>query len=287
MRPQLDCLICFLRQGLKTARAVAPDQPEKHEQLLRAWSAELSNLDMSQTPPQWASHLYPMAAEILEIADPFAQAKWDANQRVMDILPDLRSRVMKDDNPLHTALNVSIIGNYIDHGPPESFDWEHALDNEQDTGFLNGTVERFTARLHSGANLLILGDNAGEIGLDTLLVQLLSERGVNTTYAVRSTPILNDATLDDARMVGMDNICQVIPSGSTAPGTILSQGTPEFLDSYFNADVVLSKGQGNFEALHDQARRSIFFAFKAKCSVVCDQLDRPLGSSVFMMQPEK
>lgn len=284
MRPQLDCLICFLHQGLKTARSLMPDAPEKHEELLRAWSAELSKLDFTETPPQWAAHLYPMATEILETEDLFAQAKKEANQRVLEILPELRSTVLRDKNPMRTALNVSIIGNYIDNGPPQMFDWETALTKERNTEFLNGTVERFTSLLQPGAKLLILGDNAGEIGLDTILVEMLRQHKVQTTYAVRSVPVLNDATLEDARIVGMDKLCKVIPSGSTAPGTILSQGTPEFLDAYYNADIVLSKGQGNFESLHDRARRSIFFAFKAKCSVVCDQLDRPLGSSMFMLQ---
>lgn len=284
MRPQLDCLLCFLQQGLKTARSVAPDQPEKHEQLLRTWSREIADMDMELTPPQWASSLYPMGAEILGVEDPFADVKEQANQRVLEILPELRQRALEASDPLRTALNISIIGNYIDHGPPESFDWEHALAHEENTEFLNGTLERFEEMLHPGTRLLILGDNAGEIGLDTILVDLLNQRQVQTTYAVRSIPILNDATLHDARVVGMDTLCTVIPSGSNAPGTILDQATPEFLDAYFGADVVLSKGQGNFESLHDRARRSIFFAFKAKCSVVCKQLDRPLGSSMFLMQ---
>lgn len=284
MRPQLECLICLLDQGLRCARRTLPDAPHKHEELVRAWSAELATLDMSQTVPHWAGHLYPLGARILETADPFALAKQAANERVLKILPVLRKRIRSQATPLHAALNTSIIGNYIDLGVKSTFDWERALNQETVTDRLGRTFDAFLAALHSGTRLLILGDNAGEIGLDTILVELLRERGVDVTYAVRSAPILNDALLEDARFVGMDKLCTVIPSGSKTCGTLLEQGTPEFLETYHAADAVLSKGQGNFESLYGRAGRPIYFAFKAKCDVVCTLLDCSLGDSMFLHQ---
>ncbi len=284
MHPQLECLICLLEQGLRCARRTLPDQPDKHEELVRAWSAELATLDMRQTVPHWAGHLYPLGAEILGVLDPFAEAKREANEQVMSILPALRTQIRSHGNPLHAALNVSIIGNYIDLGVKLSFDWRQALSDETDMAFLEKAYGPFFKKLQPGARLLILGDNAGEIGLDTILVELLHERGVNVTYAVRSAPILNDALLEDARFVGMDRLCTIMPSGSRTCGTILEQGTAEFLDAYAGADVVLSKGQGNFESLYNRAGRSIFFAFKAKCDVICRLLDCSLGNSMFLYQ---
>lgn len=284
MRPQLECLICLLDQGLRCARRALPDNSEKHEELVRAWSAELATMDMKQTVPHWAGHLYPLGAKILGVADPFMDAKQTANERVLDMLPALRDRVRAHANPLHAALNISIIGNYIDLGIKRPFDWEQALADETDMAFLGQAFEGFLQTLRPGAHLLILGDNAGEIGLDTILVELLRERQVDVTYAVRSAPILNDALVDDARFVGMDRLCAVMPSGCKTCGTILEQGSPEFLEAYHSADAVLSKGQGNFEALYDRAGRPIYFAFKAKCDVVCDLLDCSLGSSMFLHQ---
>ncbi len=282
MIPHLDCQVCLLMQGLKMARIAAPDESEKHERLLHEWSSRLNTLSMEQTVPHWAQKLYPIGYEILGNSDPYAEIKREANHMVMQGVPTVAEIVAAAEHPLRAALNVAIIGNYIDHGPPEMFDWKTALDSENDTSFMDGAVQKLEKLLKPGARMLILGDNAGEIALDTIFAKQLVERGIDLTYAVRSAPILNDALMEDAQFVGMDKICRTIPSGCTTFGTVLDQASSELLGIYNSADIVLCKGQGNFEALYERSNRPVFFAFKAKCKVVADKLECEQGISVFM-----
>ncbi|NDV26015.1 DUF89 domain-containing protein [Desulfovibrio sp. JC010] len=284
MIPHLDCQVCLLSQGLKMARIAAPDEPQKHERLLHEWASRLHTLSMEQTVPHWAQKLYPLGYEILGNSDPYAEIKREANRQVMQAVPAVSEIVKASDDSLRTALNVSIIGNYIDHGPPEMFDWQAALGSENDTSFMDGAVQELEKLLKPGARMLILGDNAGEIALDTILARQLVERGIDLTYAVRSAPILNDALMEDAEFVGMDKICRTIPSGCTTFGTVLEQASPELLKIYNSADIVLCKGQGNFEALYERSNRPVFFAFKAKCRVVADKLECAQGSSVLICE---
>ncbi len=178
------------------------------------------------------------------------------------------------------ALELAVVGNYIDRGVHVEADWEGELANLKKT-FSRDVVADFSCRACDGAKVLILGDNAGEIVLDTLVVEELLNRGAQVTYAVRSKPVINDATLADAEEVGMTKICEVVESGVDTPGTVLERCTPDFLNRMRSADVILAKGQGNFEALQGRWP-GIFCAFKAKCARVAAEAAMPKGSSVLL-----
>jgi uncharacterized protein with ATP-grasp and redox domains len=124
--------------------------------------------------------------------------------------------------------------------------------------------------------ILYLADNAGETVLDRILIETLDKP---VTYAVKSFPIINDALFEDAIAAGIDQVAAIRQTGSNCPGTVLHTCTDEFFRYYEEADLVLSKGQGNYEALSDE-NRSIFFLLKVKCKLVSRQLEAPLGSLV-------
>ncbi|MFW5735032.1 MAG: damage-control phosphatase ARMT1 family protein, partial [Oceanidesulfovibrio sp.] len=161
------------------------------------------------------------------------------------------------------------------------FDWETALEAEREAVWGEEAYPVFRERVRPGARVLIMGDNAGEIGLDTLLVKVLSERGAEVTYAVRDKPVLNDATMADAERVGMTRLCRVVSSGSDAPGAVLDRLNPATRKLMGESHVLLSKGQGNFESLEGRVA-NVFFALKAKCRVVARALDVEQGASVFV-----
>lgn len=291
MHMDVACIACFMHQGLRASRKVTSD-PHIQRRVVQAFArrlGELTDEDFAGPPPALAREMYDIAAGITGCEDPYLEEKRDANAKVVALLPLLEKMVADHPDPFRAALAVSIIGNFIDSGVAEVFDWEQALSSEKgserdaDPALRGAAFDDFLAACSPGAEVLILGDNAGEIGLDTLLVRQLTARECRVTYAVRGRPILNDATEEDARLFGMDSLCRLITSGSDAPGTVLSRCTPEFLDEMRAADVILSKGQGNFEALEGNWP-GIFFAFKAKCSVVCRKLDLPSGSSVFIQR---
>jgi len=128
--------------------------------------------------------------------------------------------------------------------------------------------EELKKALSEAESVLYLGDNAGESVLDRILIE---EIKAPVIYAVRDIPVLNDATYDDAVASGIGESAEIVSSGTTAPGTILRTCNDNFLEIFRNADVVISKGQGNYEALSD-VDRSIFFLLRAKCPVVAEDL---------------
>ena len=122
-----------------------------------------------------------------------------------------------------------------------------------------------------------LADNAGEIVFDRLLIEQLPIDRV--TVAVRGYPVINDATLDDAETAGLTDIVDVISNGSDAPGTLLDDCSEAFRSRFEEADLIIAKGQGNYETLA-QSPRPIFFLLRVKCPVVARDLDYPVGSMV-------
>lgn len=283
MRTTVDCLPCFMSQAVRGAKSSVPGDAAVHEAVAKECAAFLATADLGRNPPDLAGDLFARIARITGDPDPFLRDKQAANERVMELMPGLAAMVAAErasGDPLRTALNLAIIGNFMDVGVARIFDWERALAEEAGL-CLGEAFAAFRAELSPGARVLVLGDNAGEIGLDTLLVKELQGLGCDVAYAVRGGPVLNDATMDDAEFVGMTGICRVLESGAATPGTPVARISPELRAGLDAAEVVLAKGQGNFESLYAE-RPDVYFAFKAKCNVVAEPLGVDVGTSVFM-----
>jgi hypothetical protein len=280
MRTQLDCLPCFLNQGLKAARLYAPDDETLHRQVLLSWSSRLTELDIDRPPPTVAGDLYRHIAPLLQNGDPFYQVKKRTNARALELLPQLQQQVGESWHPFRTALELSMIGNLMDSGVGKELDWEAELDLlDQDLD--EAAYLALRQALQEYGQVMVLGDNAGEIVLDTILVQQLQQLGCRVVYAVRGSPIINDATMEDAEEAGMSRLCQVISSGVDTPGTVLERCSDDFLEAMEASPVIVSKGQGNLESLWNE-RRNIFYALKIKCGVVSDLTGLPEGSSALI-----
>ncbi len=279
MKTQLDCLPCFLNMALSGIRKACPGQYDVHEKVIRAWAKGFAEADLTESPPSIAGRFFRMTSEYIGDVDIFKDQKDEANKRVLELLPKISKTVLASEDPLLAAIGVSIIGNYMDCALMDQFDWEVELgDLEQDID--RNLFADFMVKVRAGKSLLILGDNAGEIGLDTILVKLLQAEGVNVTYAVRGSNILNDATVVDAKFVGMTDICEVITSGVDTPGTVLNRCSVDFRERLKSDPVVLSKGQGNFESLWS-VMPDVFYAFKVKCPVVARLTGHPMKTSLF------
>jgi hypothetical protein len=144
--------------------------------------------------------------------------------------------------------------------------------------------ENFKNSIKNSSRILYLGDNAGEIVFDRVLIEELHQiKDLEVNFVVREKPIINDATLDDAIVTGMDKVARIISSGSDAPATILSQCSPQLLELYYSADVIIAKGQGNYESLSEE-KGNIFFLLKAKCPVVAGLLEVNVGDAILKGQ---
>ncbi len=276
-----DCIPCFARQGAEAAAAYAPNDPVLQQEVLRTVLRVCAEADYSRSPPDVAAEYFREIVKVTGVADPHAAAKRRSNEEVLELLPRLRRRIEESDDPLETAVRMAIAGNIIDFGTPHGQKdnglldvIEHALASE----ICLEAFSVFRQRLEEAALILYLADNCGEAVMDRLLIEQLPAEKV--VYAVRGKPILNDITPAELPQTGIGRLCRVMDNGADAPGTIPELCSPEFREVFERADMIIAKGQGNYETLND-CGREVFFLLKVKCEVVAAATERPLGSIVF------
>ena len=180
---------------------------------------------------------------------------------------------------MQTACKLAIAGNAIDLGAQEEYGNVNTIVEESLSCTLNfDDYKRFKQSIKNASSILYVGDNAGEVVFDRILIEQIESINSNQiVYVVRGKPIINDATIDDAVRIGLDKVANVISSGSDAPAIILSQSSPELNDIYDAADVIIAKGQGNYESLCD-GPGNIFFFFKVKCPVIARDSGYDVGT---------
>ncbi len=280
MKTYLDCLPCFFRQALGAARA-ATDDARIQREVMDAVAALVPEFPLEITPPEIAQQVYRIVYRITENDDPYREAKRQSNDKALSIYSRLKEIVARSDDPLLTACKLAIAGNSIDLGPQvEQCDLDSVIESTLKSPLAYDNYPEFYRCIESASNVLYLADNAGEIVFDKLLIEeLYRDRNLNITVVVREAPIINDATLEDAQSVGLTELAKVITNGTDAPATILSQCSSEVRQLYDSADIVISKGQGNYESLSDEKAR-IFFFLRAKCPVVAIPLNVEVGAAI-------
>lgn len=278
MDTALECIPCFIQQALRTARMVS-DDPRTQEQLVRDALALVARSDFRVSPPQIAQQMYRRLRELSGVADPYRDHKERFDRVALELLPRLRGVVAEAPDPLEAAVRLAAAGNLIDmgiHGDLDEDGVRSVVDQARELP-MAGAVGALAAAAGRAGRILFLADNAGEIVLDRLLLeQLPSER---ITLAVRGGPIINDATRNDVGVTAVSDLVPVIDNGSDAPGTVLSDCSPRFLEAFDSADLVIAKGQGNYETLHD-VDKPVIFLLMVKCPMVAKMLGQPLGSMV-------
>ncbi len=267
MQTTLDCLVCFIRQARATGLLATTD-PEIRRQLIDRAGCYLAAVDPKKSPPENAVAMYAGFAEVLQCDDPFAKVKQESNELALSLRDEMEQRILAAADPLKAAIRVAIGGNIIDYAAQHVFDAEKTMANCFDRAFaLDDYPALQQAISGAGTNILYLCDNCGEIVFDALLVQQLQQCGCRVTAVVREHPIINDATMEDARFCGLDKICPVLTNGTGCPGTPLTDCSDECTALFAAADVIISKGMGNYETL-SEVQAPIFFLFTVKCSEV-------------------
>jgi uncharacterized protein with ATP-grasp and redox domains len=267
------CRKCFYEQAEKLLSMVETDVATARE-LRQEFQKEIESVDPGSgiTAPGLMRTLFRIARHKTDTFDPYRKVKKENNDTALALEESARSAIEKSNDPLLTALRFAICGNIIDHGIPGNLDAEKELENVSDNPFAVFDYDRFKEAFQKAESILYLGDNAGELVFDKLLIEYLQKAyDKKITLAVRGNPILNDAIREDAAYIGIDSICSVIENGDGTPGTDLKYVSQEFYEKFTSADLIISKGQGNFETL-DDARYPIFFLFMSKCDVVCTHL---------------
>lgn len=267
MKTYLECIPCFMNQIIRTGRLLNITEGDIYE--LMAWfGARLSDIDMHDPPPKTAISIYRAMDEKTGTDDPFRKLKKESTLKALELLPGLAGRLEQLEFPLSMALRIACAANVIDFGIATHFDLDKELDRALSEKFGLWEEDAFLDALDGTDRVLYLGDNAGEAVFDRLLIRAM---GKEVIFATRGRPIINDVTMDDARMAGIGEDARLVSSGSPAPGIILDMCNPDFVELFETARLIVSKGQGNYETL-SETKRPIFFLLKAKCQVVARHL---------------
>lgn len=285
MKTSVDCLACFMDQTLRVVRVSTTDE-SVHLEAARAVATLLPQMEMSLTPPENSVAVYSAIARITGCADPYLALKKASNDQALAMLPDLRREVEQGEAPLLAAIRLAIAGNIIDYGAMHSFDVDAALARARIIPFVidesRQLLER-VCRLPARSRVLYLADNCGEIVYDSLVIRYLVDLGLAVTVAVKEGPIINDALVADALACGLDQYARIITNGTACPGTPLASCSVGFLHAFRDADLILAKGQGNFETLSEAVAETdadIFFLLTVKCPVVGAHLARLTGKGL-------
>ncbi len=279
MKTSLDCLPCFLKQTLQAAR-LATDDTLLQKKILYRVARLLPNLDFDLSPPENSVRVYDTIATLSGCADPFAAIKKQSNDLGKSLTPLAWQNIKTAQDPLYTACLYSVAGNIIDYGANHECNAEEIIKGCLDQSFVLNDYNRFKNELASASSLIYLGDNSGEIVFDTLVVKQLIHQfpKLRITFVVKQRAIINDALLADAKSCGLNNLCTIIDNGTGCPGSPLAECSAEFRDYFSKADIIISKGQGNFETLSDQT--GLYFLLICKCPVVAGHLQTLSGKDI-------
>jgi uncharacterized protein with ATP-grasp and redox domains len=275
MKTYLDCIPCFFKQALFAAR-MAVDDEAIIKQVLDRVGILVAKIPLDSSPPETGRQVYRTVRQVTGVDDPFKGLKEEGIEKALALYPSLKDMVKKAKDPLETAVRLAIAGNVMDFGANPDFELEKEI---QEVLQQEPSIDHYPAfknKLATARKILYVGDNAGETVFDRVLIETM---GKPVTFAARQRPIINDATTEDAMRSGLDKVATVISSGCDAPGTLLEGCSDYFLGLFKEADLIISKGQGNYETLSNE-RRPIFCLLKAKCAVIAKDLGVKVGDTV-------
>ncbi|HEX2970756.1 MAG TPA: ARMT1-like domain-containing protein [Tepidisphaeraceae bacterium] len=279
MKTAMECFPCFVRQALDAIRQVSQD-PSLHERLLRQVCQEAASMDLRTSPPAMGQWIHQQVRALAGIGDPYAAIKQRFNRQAMQLYPGLKTQVDRSPDPFAMAVRLAIAGNRIDfgiNGGTTEQEVGRVLQQATDCP-IAGSIDALRQAVQQARRILYLADNAGEIVFDRLLVEQLPRQKV--TLAVRGRPIINDALREDAAAAGLGDLVEVIDNGCDAPGTILDECSPIFREHFAAADLIIAKGQGNYETLDELTSKRIFFLLMVKCPRISQSLGQPEGTFV-------
>ena len=275
------CVGCIINQSVKVANAIKADAILKSK--LTSTVEEMSQtFSFDDTPPEIAADVYEMMAQIAHKSDLYDELKEYSTQKARSFVPFLKQKLKTSDNKLLTATKIAVAGNVIDLAAEVEFDLAQELDKIFHTEFSHSDFHLLTQELSHASKVLVIGDNVGEHIFDYMFIEILQELypQISFSYFVRGNPIINDVTIKEATETGFDSLCNLVDSGVNTPGFTYSRAFKEAQRLFDNADLVISKGMGNYECLSPSHRQNICFLLKVKCEVVASSLKQKVGDIV-------
>lgn len=271
VKATLDCLECIVSQALRAARCATSDEATQRR-ILDEVMARIPAMDLSESPAALSLAAYEVTRALTGVHDPYREAKREQNAMALALEDELRALMHDSPDPLDAALHLSAAANVIDLGTMHAHDIDihAAIDQVMHERFAVDHSEAFKESLAHCSDFLFLLDNAGEIVFDKMLIEEVLKY-TRVTAVVKGGPIINDATMEDAEQAGLTEVCEVIDNGGAFVGSPLHLVPGRFLERMRRADVILGKGQGNYETV-DDFPGDVFFILRAKCRVVAQHM---------------
>jgi len=282
MKIKYECLPCITKQAIKIATRVTDDEMLQRD-IIGYGLRVIGEYALESNAPFVVAKMNAYASKVTGIKDSYFKEKKQFNKIAQDVIEEYKFEALIRDSldPIETALRLSIAGNIIDFGLGYDIEESHVRDsvNESLTCDLYGmSIEDLKKKIDEAQQIMIIADNSGEIVFDKLLVKTLPREKI--VYSVKGGPIVNDATMEDVYEVGMDKLVQITHSGVAIQGTFLDVCSEAFLDIYRSSDLIISKGQANFETLSEVDNKDIVFLLRAKCQCIADEIGCSMGDFV-------
>lgn len=259
------CIPCIVKQAYNTSNMFTKSNKKLQLKVLKEVCKEIYGLSINKSAPYFSSKFQSIIEKYTGSTNLYGPIKEKNLRNVKKYYKYVKILVEESKDKLEMSIRAAIIGNAIDIGANPDFKMEYEINRFLSSDIELAPLKKFKKDLRSAKLLLYIGDNYEEALFDKLLIKEL--KNVNTVFAVRSRQVLNDITLNDAKKLNLDKLCKVIESGSTIAGTDLKECTPEFKNIFKKADIVIAKGQGNYETLIDE-KRPVYFLFKVKCEAI-------------------
>ncbi|MDF2885582.1 MAG: hypothetical protein K0R54_6158 [Clostridiaceae bacterium] len=283
MKMHDKCLPCVINQVIKVANITGV---ENKEELLKEVFAYLSKMDFEITTPEIIGEIFGMVKKYTNNPDPYKETRNYYNNLFLKLIPEFEKKIEQAGNSFELAVQYAIVGNIIDFNPIHNTLLEDIFDCFEKMDKLEFAIDDSKILIEDILNskeLLYLGDNCGEICMDKILLKKIKELnpGVKIFFGVRGKPVVNDSIAEDAYFVGIDEYAEVIDNGDGSLGTVLTRTSPKFKEIYKNADVVIAKGQANYECLSEE-KKNIYFLLMTKCDVIANDIGVPEKKMICM-----
>jgi len=280
VKTELECLPCFFGQVTRTLN-YAGVNGERGRSIVRKAGDLIARASLEEVPARTTTLIHRILREETGV-DPYKQVKDSYNRIALGRLTRLRKMAAETPDRLEGGVRIAIAGNVIDFGIYESVDLDRSVSESFRLPLSSINYRNFARSVADARRILFLCDNAGEIVFDRVLIETLRDKGKDVVAVVKGSPVINDATLDDAFAAGLAECATVIDNGNDGIGTLLEACSQQFMDAYRSADLIISKGQANYETLVQEKDARTFFLFKVKCPVVARVLNRENGDIVLM-----
>ena len=283
MKINYQCLPCLVNQVVKVSMMIGVEDKEK---LYHKVFKYLSSLDFKQTNPEIIGEVFKLIKEQTNNEDPYYNIRKYFNIMFLNQEIEFEKSINESKDEFVSAIKYAVIANIVDFSPiknkrPENI-FQHFNELKQQPLTIYHNLQ-LLKDINKSKKLLYLGDNCGEICLDKILIKKIKKINpeLNIYFATRGAPVVNDSIEEDAYLVGINKYATIINNGDYSLGTVLNKTSLEFNQIYQQADIIISKGQANFESLNEE-NKNIYFLLITKCDVIANYLNTDINKLICM-----